>query len=98
MFTKTQFKIVIGYALFVILFAHFKKHGLESGQMTPLSAILYAPIPLAFSVFGIQNGWVIGKFCVIDRDESPISFWVLVAIGLVAGLGLFLWGLRGLFQ
>jgi hypothetical protein len=46
----------------------------------------------------VQSGSVMGRLAQVQRDESPIYFWTIVSSAFVAGLFLFVWGLRDAFH
>lgn len=81
----------------MIVMTQFLVHSISyHGMLEPLAALFGSFLPIGLTIFGIQNGWVIGKFCTVDRDESPKSFWTIIA--LQSGLGSYLlcigaWGL-----
>nr|WP_295772551.1 hypothetical protein [Rhodoferax sp.] len=96
MYSKTQRYVMIGYMAFMILAMLVTHRGMDRHTSTPLDSILGAPIPFAFGVFAIQNGWISARYSSpIDRDESPVSFWFYVALALLIGTGMFLWGAYG---
>jgi len=99
MYTKTQRRVMLGYIAFFILTILARHSGLDRHTSTPLDLILGAPIPFAFGVFAIQNGWISTRYSKpIDRDEAPVSFWFYVAFALLLGTGMFLWGVRDALQ
>lgn len=94
---KDQIKILVGYCIFMLAFTQLLQHSVRlHGLLEPLAALFGSALPLAISVFAIRNGWAIGRTRLIDRDESPISFWLLVALGLMLGAYLMYQGIRGL--
>jgi hypothetical protein len=98
-YTKAQKKLMFGYLAFLAISLWLKHHG-ETGHVTsPLDAILGAPVPFLFGVFGIQNGWIGGRYSgPIYREEAPVSFWSCVIVSLLAGVVIFLLGLHEAFQ
>lgn len=44
-------------------------------------------------VHGLQSGYVRGRFSTIERDESPITYWVNIGFYFLAGLFFVWWGL-----
>lgn len=96
MYSKTQRYLMFGYMAFVILAMLVTHRGTDRRTSTPFDLILGAPIPFAFGVFAIQNRWIGTRYSSpIDRDESPVSFWFYVALALLLGAGMFLWGVCG---
>jgi hypothetical protein len=89
--------IVIYLALFAIVVA-IEGKGLAHRPMTPLERILAAPMLWALAIHGVQSGSVMGRLAQVQRDESPIYFWTIVSSAFVAGLFLFVWGLRDAFH
>ncbi|MES2050013.1 MAG: hypothetical protein V4447_16555 [Pseudomonadota bacterium] len=101
MYSKTQRNILIGYIAFVvvaILAILVMYGGFDRHSSTHLDLILGAPIPFAFGVFAIQNGWISSRFSTIDRGETPVAFWFYVALALLLGVGMFLWGVHDALQ
>ncbi len=98
MYSKTQRNLMIGYIAFVIVTILARHSGFNRHTSTPLDLILGAPIPFTFGVFAIQNGWISSRFSIIDRNEAPVTFWFYVALALLLGTGMFLWGVRDALQ
>lgn len=98
MYSKTQRNLLIGYIAFVIVTILARHGGFDRHTSTPLDLILGAPIPFTFGVFAIQNGWISSRFSTIDRNEAPVTFWFYVALALLVGAGMFLWGVRDVLQ
>ncbi|WP_354334743.1 hypothetical protein [Undibacterium sp. GrIS 1.2] len=94
MYSKTQRNIMFGYIAFVILTILARHGGFGRHTSTPLDLILGAPIPFTFGVFAIQNGWISSRFSTVERNEAPVTFWFYVALALLLGAGMFLWGVR----
>jgi hypothetical protein len=98
-YSKTQRNLMLGYIAFMVLAILARHGGFDRHTSTPLDLILGAPIPCAFGVFAIQNGWISTRYSSpIDREESPVSFWFYVACALLLGAGMFLWGVRDAIQ
>lgn len=98
MYSKTQRTIVILYIAFVIVTILARRGGFARQTSTPIDLILGAPIPFGFGVFAIHNGWINTRYSIVNRDDSPASFWFYVALALLIGAGMFLWGLVDLLQ
>jgi hypothetical protein len=71
--------------LFVQLVQHSHRY---QALLEPLSALFGSVLPICISVFAVRNGWAISRIRIVDRDERPISFWLLVAMGF--GIGAYL--------
>jgi hypothetical protein len=94
MYTKTQRSLMIGYIVFFVIMVLIRHNGIDRHTSTPLDLILGAPIPFAFGVFAIQNGWISTRYAApIERDQSPVSFWFYVALALGVSVGMFIWGI-----
>ncbi len=53
-----------------------------------LLIILISVVLLSFGISGLRKGSVRGKYgTVINRDDSPFSYWLSVGAFLVAGIG-----------
>jgi hypothetical protein len=98
MYSKTQVRIALAYLAFFVVGVCVEKHGLQRGPMTPVEALLAAPIPFGVSVFAIQNGRIPGKFSAFDRDDEPVCFWITVTAGMVVAVLLFGWGALSLLR
>ncbi len=99
LYTKPQRKLMIGYIIFAILMTLARHRGIERHTSTPLDLMLGSPIPFAFGVFAIQNGWISTRFTSpIERDDAPVSFWFYVALALGLGAGMFFWGVHDVIQ
>ena len=99
MYSKTQRNVMLGYIAFVVVTILASHGGFQRHTSSPLDLILGAPIPFGFGVFAIHNGWISSRYsAVIDREESPVTFWFYVAFALLLGAGMFLWGIRDAIQ
>jgi hypothetical protein len=97
MMPKGQAKFLVGYCIFMLLFTQLLQHSQRyQALLEPLAALLGSLLPICISVFAIKNGWALGRIRPVDRDESPISFWLLVAMGLGIGAYLIYRGVLGL--
>ena len=97
MMPKGQVKFLVGYCLFMLLFTQLLQHSHRyQALLEPLAALFGSVLPICISALAIKNGWAICRVSVIDRDESPISFWLLVAMGFGIGAYLIYRGVLGL--
>ena len=97
MMPKGQVKFLVGYCAFMLVFTQLLKHSHRyQALLEPLSALLGSLLPMCISAFAIKNGWAMGRIQTFDRDESPISFWLLVAMGFGIGAYLIYRGVSGL--
>jgi hypothetical protein len=97
MMPKGQKKILIGYCLAMLLLTQFWQHShRHHALLETLSALLGAFLPIGISVFAIKNNWAMGRTGVVDREENPLSFWLLVALGFGVGVYLLYRGVSGL--
>jgi len=58
MYSKNQRYVMFGYLAFLAVSMWLKHHGETAYTSSPLDGILYAPVPVLFGVFAIQNGWI----------------------------------------
>jgi hypothetical protein len=94
---KAQIKVLVGYCIFMLLMTQFlQRSDAFQRLLTPFAALFGSFLPIAISVFAIKNGWAIGRVRMIDRDDSPISYWFLVALGFSLGAFLLYQGVKGL--
>jgi hypothetical protein len=97
MMPKNQLKFLVCYCVFMLLLTQMLQHSHRNQAMwEPLVALLGSILPICISVFAIKNGWAMGRIHTIDRDERPISFWLLVAMGFGLGAYLIYRGLQDL--
>ena len=99
MYSKIQRNLLLGYLAFVLVVNLAIHWGARGQSLTPIDLILYAPVPIGFGIFAIQNGWIATRYSApIEREDSPVSFWFYVAFALLFGVGMFLWGVRDAIQ
>ena len=97
MMPKAQVKFLVGYCIFMLLFTQLLQHSHRyHAFLEPLAALFGSVLPICISALAIKNGWAMGRVRVVDRDESPISFWLLVAMGFGIGVYLIYRGVVGL--
>jgi len=97
MMPKRQVKFLVGYCIFMLLFTQLLQHSQRyQALLEPLAALFGSVLPICISALAIRNGWALGRIRTVDRDESPISFWLLVAMGLGIGAYLIYRGVVGL--
>lgn len=94
---KGQVRVLVSYCVFMLLLTQFLQHSHKyANLLEPLAALFGSALPIAISVFAIKNGVALGRIRLIDRDESPASYWLLVALGFSLGAYLLYQGVRGL--
>ena len=97
MMPKGQVKFLVGYCIFMLLFTQLLKHSHRyQAFLEPLAALFGSVLPICISALAIKNGWAMGRIHPVDRDESPISFWLLVAMGFGIGAYLIYRGVLGI--
>jgi hypothetical protein len=97
MMPKGQVKFLVGYCIFMLLFTQLLQHNHRfQALLVPLAALFGSVLPICISALAIKNGCALGKLRAVDRDESPISFWLRVAMGFGIGAYLIYRGLLGL--
>ncbi len=97
MMPKGKIKFLVGYCIFMLLFTQLLQHSHRyQALLDPLAAIFGSVLPICISALAIKNGWAMGRLRAFDREESPISFWLLVAMGLGIGAYLIYRGVLGL--
>ena len=93
---KGQVKILVSYCLCMLVLTQLLQHSHKyQSLLEPLAALFGSFLPIAISVFAIKNGWAIGRIRVLDRDESPLTYWLLVILGFGIGAYLLYQGVRG---
>ena len=97
MMPKGQVKFLVGYCIFMLLFTQLLQHSHRyHAFLEPLAALFGSVLPICISALAIKNGWAMGRIRTFDRDESPVSFWLLVAMGFGIGVYLIYRGVVGL--
>jgi len=97
MMPKVQVKFLVGYCIFMLLFTQLLQHSHRyQALLKPLAALFCSLLPICILVIAIKNGWAMGRIHPVDRDESPISFWLPVAMGFGIGAYLIYRGVLGL--
>ena len=97
MMPKGQVKFLVCYCIFMLLFTQLLQHSHRyQALLEPLAALFGSVLPICISALAIKNGWAMGRTHTVDRDESPISFWLLVAMGFGIGAYLIFRGVLGL--
>jgi hypothetical protein len=97
MMPKGQAKFLVGHCIFMLIFTQLLQHSHRyQALLEPLAALLGSVLPLCISALAIKNGWAMGRIYPVDRDESPIRFWLLVAMGFGIGVYLIYRGVLGL--
>lgn len=94
---KGQLKFLAGYCIGMLLLTQFLQHSHRYHTLLePLSALLGSVLPICISVFAIQNDWALGRIRIVERSQSPVSFWLLVVMGFGIGAYLLYLGVSGL--
>jgi hypothetical protein len=89
---------LIIYMAFFAIVVLIEGHGFTHRPLTPIERILVALMWWAIAAQGVQSGSVMGRFARVERDDSPIYFWTIVSFTFLAGLFIFVWGLRDAFH
>jgi hypothetical protein len=95
---KHQIRIAIVYALLAFGSIQWVKHTPSLAHiLDPFCALAGSPLFFGLAYFGLQNGWALGKFAIVERETRPKAFWAITLFQCALGLFLALAGLRGLF-
>lgn len=95
---KCQVRILVIYCLFMLVLTQLLQHSHKYHYLLePLAALFGSLLPIAISVLALKNDWALGRIRVIDRDESPVAYWLVVALGFGLGGYLLYEGVKGLF-
>jgi hypothetical protein len=85
--------LAIAYAAFCAIAIAAESHRLHHEPMsTAMDKLLVAPFGWGFAAYGLQFGYVYGRFSRVERSESPFTFWINIAFYFLFGLFLFYWG------
>ncbi len=96
--TDSSWRVLgFGYLIFCAVVVAVERHFGASETMSILDRFLVVPAGWGFAVHGIQSGYVRGRFSLVERSESPVTFWINIAFYLLVGLFFFGWGLLGIF-
>lgn len=96
---KGQLKLVVGYCIGMLLLTQLLQHSHRfHALLEPLSALLGSVLPICISVYAIRNDWALGRIRIVERAQSPVSFWLLVAMGFGIGGYLVYQGVSGLIS
>lgn len=98
MTTKTWRLFAIAYLILYVAAIAIERHGLKRGPMSAMDMMLIAPIFWGLAVYGIQNGYVRGRFSRVECSESPLTFWINITVYFLIRLGFFCWGIRDAFR
>jgi hypothetical protein len=90
--------LLFGYLAPYLIAIGLEVHYRHPASMTPLAMMLTAPIVLGFAAHGVQFGYVRGRFSRVEREDSPVTFWINIGFYVAFGLGMFCWGLRDAFK
>jgi hypothetical protein len=97
MMPKAQMRFLIGYCVGMLALTQFLQHSHQYRVLLePLSALFGSMFPICISVFAIKNDWAIARTRIVDREESPVSFWLLIVLGFGLGMYLLYQGASGL--
>jgi len=97
MLPKGQVKFLVGYCSFMLLCTQLIQYSHRyQALLEPLAALFGSLLPICISALAIRNGWAMGRIHPVDRDDSPSSFWLLVAMGFGIGTYLIYRGVLGL--
>ena len=88
--------IILGllYAAFCVLVTVIEGPGFHHEPLsTRLDRLLAAPFCWGLMVHGLQSGYVRGRFCTVDREDSPLTYWANIGFLFLLGLFFISWGL-----
>lgn len=94
MSNKSWIVLAIAYFAFCALITVIEGPGIHHEPLsTRLDKLLVVPMWWGFMVHDIQYGEVRGRFSRVDRTESPITFWVNIAVYFLLGIFFFWWAI-----
>lgn len=82
MYGKSQRLVMLRYIAVAIVTLLPVHGGKNRNTSYSVDMIVGAPIPFGFGVFATQNGWINTRYSNVDREESPVSYWLYVALHL----------------
>jgi len=96
MSNKSWIILGLSYAAFCVLVTFVEGPALHHAALsTRLDRFLAAPFCWGLMAHGLQNGYVRGRFSTVERDDSPITYWVNIAVLFLLGLLFIAWAVAG---
>lgn len=96
---KSQVKLLVGYCVFMLVMVQLLKHSQMPKELLESVADLFGSLfPIGIAVLALINGWAMGRTSQFDREDSPVSYWLLVALGFTVGGYLAIQGLLGIHR
>jgi hypothetical protein len=91
MSNKSWIILAISYAAFCVLVNFVEGPGFHHAALsTRLDKLLAAPFCWGLMSHGLQSGYVKGRFSTVERDDSPVTYWVNIVLLFLLGL-FFVW-------
>lgn len=85
----------MGMLLLTQFLQHSQRH---HALLEPVSALLGSVLPICISLFALKNNWALGRIRIVERAQSPLSFWLLVFMGFAIGAYLLYQGVSDLIS
>lgn len=92
---KTWIILGVAYGLLWVAYGATGKSAFDH-PITPMEAILFSPLAFGFSIYCIQFGHVTSRITKVERSETPVKFWINIALLLGISLAITLWGILNL--
>jgi hypothetical protein len=97
--TNMAWRIVLAvYMVFYLAAIAIERHGLANlshrGPMTAFELFLTAPLAWGYVAYALQSGSIHWRFTTVDRDDSPVAYWLTVAFVFLYGAFLIVLGLK----
>jgi hypothetical protein len=94
MSNKSWIVMALSYAAFCVLVTVIEGPGFHHEPLsTRLDRLLAVPFCWGLMAHGLQYGYVRGRFSTVERDESPVTYWVNIAAFFLLGSFFFGWAL-----
>jgi hypothetical protein len=91
MSNKSWIILAISYAALCVLVTFVEGPGFHHEALsTRLDKLLAAPFCWGLMLHGLQFGYVKGRFSTVERDDSPVTYWVNIVLLFLLGL-FFVW-------
>ncbi|MBU6259397.1 MAG: hypothetical protein KGL18_02415 [Burkholderiales bacterium] len=96
MSNKPWIALALAYAAVCMLVTLAEGPGFHHAPMsTRLDRLLAVPFCWGLMVHGLRFGSVRGRFSTVERDASPITYWINIAALFLAGAFFLWWGCSG---
>jgi len=95
MTNKSWIILALAYAAICVLVTVVEGPGWHHEPLsTRLDKFLCVPSIWGLMIHDLQFGAVRGRFSTVERDKSPITFWINIAVYFLLGAFFLWWGMQ----